>query len=41
VTRSTQFKEKSVCWCVPVEVHKGERTEVALTEQNMITLERV
>jgi hypothetical protein len=39
VTRATQFKGRSVCWCVPVNVQNGKSTEVALTVQNMITLE--
>ena len=41
VTRATEFRGKSVCWCVPVDVEKGVRSEVVLTAENMITLESV
>lgn len=39
VTRATEFRGKSVCWCVPVEVEPGQRSEVVLTSENMIILE--
>jgi hypothetical protein len=38
-TRATEFRGKTVCWCVPVEVARGERLDVQLTADNMITLE--
>jgi|WetSurMetagenome_2_1015567.scaffolds.fasta_scaffold637024_1 hypothetical protein len=41
VTRATEFHGKSVCWCVPVDVEKGMRSEVVLTSANMTTLESV
>jgi hypothetical protein len=39
VTRASEFEGRVVCWCVPFEVRKGERTEVELTGENMLTLE--
>jgi hypothetical protein len=39
VTRATEFRGKTVCWCVPVEVARGEKLDVELTADNMITLE--
>lgn len=39
VTRAVRLREKAMCWCIPVEVEKGRTTEVALTENNIITLE--
>ncbi len=39
VTRATEFHEKSVCWCIPVEVAGGKKMEIVLTVENMITLE--
>jgi hypothetical protein len=34
VTKTVQIKGKPVCWCVPVEVKKGERVKVSLTDGN-------
>ena len=39
VTRATQFEGKAVCWCIPVDVAKGKKSDVSLTLQNMIALE--
>ena len=41
VTRATEFRGKAVCWCVPVEVEVGQRSEVVLSADNMTTLESV
>jgi hypothetical protein len=38
VTRAVVLEGKSDCWCLPIEVRPGERTEVALTQANMTTL---
>jgi hypothetical protein len=41
VTRASRFEGRIVCWCLPIEVHKGTRTAIALTPQNMLTLTMV
>lgn len=41
VTRATEFRGKAVCWCVPVDVVLGQRSEVVLSSENITTLETV
>jgi hypothetical protein len=38
VTRASRFEGRIVCWCLPIEVHRGTRTAIALTPENMVTL---
>jgi hypothetical protein len=39
VTRATAYEGKVVCWSVSFDARNGERAEVVLSEDNMITLE--
>ena len=41
VTKIVQIKGKPVCWCIPVEVKRGEEIEVTLTEDEVFDLEAV
>ena len=34
-----RVKGKYVCWCVPVEVKKGESVRVTLTDRNVFDLD--
>ena len=38
VTKTVRIGGKPVCWCVPVEVKKGERVRVSLTDGNRFDL---
>lgn len=39
VTRATRYRQRPVCWCLPVEVEKGKVREVSLSRGNMTELE--
>ncbi len=38
VTKTVQIDGKPVCWCIPVEVKRGELTTVTLSENNQFDL---
>ncbi|MFV1981251.1 MAG: hypothetical protein ACC655_08875 [Rhodothermia bacterium] len=38
-TKIVRITGKPVCWCIPVKVKIGERTQVSLTEENMFDWE--
>ncbi|RPH36658.1 hypothetical protein EHM92_04120 [bacterium] len=39
VTRATRYKQRPVCWCLPINVQKGKVSEVSLSRGNMTELE--
>jgi hypothetical protein len=39
VTKTVQLDGKPTCWCIPVEVKKGEHVAVTLSESNTFDLE--
>ena len=39
VTKTVRVKGKPVCWCLPVEVKRGESVHVTLTEENAFDLD--
>lgn len=41
VTKIVHLKRKPVCWCLPIEVKLGEKTQVTLAEDNIFGLEAV
>jgi len=40
VTKTVQIGGKPTCWCIPVEVKKGKKVAVTLSESNTFDLER-
>jgi hypothetical protein len=38
ITKTVDIKRQPVCWCIPVEVKTGERTEVVLSASNAFGL---
>lgn len=39
VTRATLYRQKSVCWCLPVTVKTGKTEKVRLTPKNLMDLD--
>lgn len=40
VTKTVQIDGKLVCWCLPVQMKRGELVDVTLTEQNAFDLDK-
>ena len=41
VTKTVSIKGKPICWCIPIEVNRGEELEVEVTEKNVYDLQTV
>lgn len=38
-TRATEYRGKTVCWCVPFDAVRGERVDIELSRENMTILD--
>lgn len=38
-TRATEYRGKTVCWCVPFDAVTGDRVDMELNRENMTTLD--